>query len=56
MKFVFFTLLNVSTITPATRDCTSLGHLGQCDTDRTISICITLPKVAKASKEGNITW
>jgi hypothetical protein len=34
----------------ATLDCTCLGHLGQCDTDRIISIYVALPKVAKASK------
>jgi hypothetical protein len=32
----------------ATLDCTCLGHLGQCDTDRIVSIYVTLPKVAKA--------
>jgi hypothetical protein len=34
----------------ATLDCTCLGHLGQCNTDRIISIWVVLPKVAKASK------
>ncbi len=33
-----------------TLDCTCLGHLGRCDTDRIMSIYVTLPKVAKASK------
>jgi hypothetical protein len=28
---------------------TCLGHLEQCDTDRIVSINVTLPKVAKAS-------
>jgi hypothetical protein len=30
----------------------AFGHLGLCDTDRIIFICIMLPKVAKASKKG----
>ncbi len=34
----------------ATLDCTCLGHLGLHDTERIISIYVTLPKVAKASK------
>jgi hypothetical protein len=28
---------------------TYIGHLGQCDTDRIVSIYVTPPKVAKAS-------
>jgi len=31
------------------RLCTCLGHLGQFHTDRIISFCIPLPKVAKSS-------
>ncbi len=27
-----------------------IGHLGQCDTDRIVSIYVATPKVAKASK------
>jgi len=34
----------------ATLDCTCLGHLGWCNTDRIVSIYVALPKVAKASK------
>ncbi len=40
----------------ATRDthyCTCLGHLGQHNINRNDPICITSPKVAKASKEGD---
>jgi hypothetical protein len=33
----------------ATLDCTCLGHLGRCDTDRIVYIYIMPPKVAKAS-------
>jgi hypothetical protein len=36
-----------------TRDshyCTCLGHLGWHDTDRIISICVVLPKVAKEGR------
>jgi hypothetical protein len=32
-----------------THDCTCLGHLGQCNRDKIISISVALPKVAKAS-------
>ncbi len=32
----------------------SLGHLGRRSTERIIHICFTLPKVAKASKKGDI--
>ncbi len=45
-----------ATVTHDCHHCSCLGHLGRCNTDRTISICITSPKVAKASKEGNITY
>jgi hypothetical protein len=31
------------------RQCTCLGHLGHHDTDRIISICVLLDRVAKAS-------
>jgi hypothetical protein len=34
---------------------TCLGHLGQCNTDRIISIYVAPPKVAKESKEGAIS-
>jgi hypothetical protein len=43
-----------ATVTRACHYCTCLGHLGWCNTDRTISICIASPKVAKVSKGGNI--
>ncbi len=33
--------------------CTCLGHLGWYDTNRNDPICVTLPKVAKAS---TVTW
>jgi hypothetical protein len=29
--------------------CTCLGHLGRCDTDRSVSINVATPKVAKTS-------
>ncbi len=35
-------------------DCTCLGHLGQRNTDRIISIYVVPPKVAKESTEGTI--
>jgi len=50
--------VKVSAIKPATvaRDSnmrrslvTCLGHLGQCNTDRIVSIYVAMPKVAKAS-------
>ncbi len=47
-----FTLAKIRAITPVTYDCTCLGHLGRRDIDRIIFICIMLPKVVKASKEG----
>jgi hypothetical protein len=34
---------------------TCLAHLGQCDTDRIISIYVTPPKVAKASTVVTVT-
>jgi len=33
----------------ATLDCTCLGHLGQCNTDRIVSFYVAPPKVAKVS-------
>jgi hypothetical protein len=53
MAKAVFILVKVSQIMPtiATYDCTCHGHLGRCDTDRIISICIVSPKVTKASKE-----
>ncbi len=32
--------------------CTCLGHLGCSDINRNNPICVTMPKVAKASKQG----
>jgi hypothetical protein len=34
--------------------CACLGHLVKHDTARIISVCVTLPKVSKASKEDDI--
>jgi hypothetical protein len=36
--------------TRQSRDCTCFGRLGRPDTDRIVSIYVTLPKVDKASK------
>jgi hypothetical protein len=46
-----FPMAKFSAKTPATvtRDCTCLGHLGHCDTNRNDLICVVPPKVAKAS-------
>jgi hypothetical protein len=46
-----FLLAKISAVTPvtATRDCSCLGHLGRCDTNRNDPISVVLPKVAKAS-------
>ncbi len=41
---------------PATSIFTCLGHLGWRDTDRIVSIYVMLPKVAKASTVGTVTW
>ncbi len=55
-----FTLAKFRAIMPATatqdsHHCTCLGPLGRRDTDRIISICIVSPRVAKISKEGDLT-
>jgi hypothetical protein len=46
-----FPLAKYSAIMPVTvtRDCSCLGHIGHCDTNRNDLICVVPPKVAKAS-------
>ncbi len=44
-------VIKLATMTAtATWNTTCIGHLGRCDTDRIVSIYVTMPKVAKASK------
>ncbi len=50
MNCLHWRCLLAKLLATATLDCTCLGHLGQCDTDRIVSIYATPPKVAKASK------
>ncbi len=47
--------LLVKPLSTVTRDCPCLGHLWGHNTDRIIFIHVVPPKVAKTSKEGDIT-
>jgi len=49
MDHLHWRCLLAKLLVTATLDCTCLGHLGRCDTDKIVSIHVAPPKVANAN-------
>ncbi len=49
-QFNFYWLF-VETIPDSISNLTCLSYLGKCDANRIVSLCVTSPKVSKASKD-----